>query len=37
LTKQPAYKLAKKQNHTPKREKEVRQKTTTNKNHQTHY
>jgi hypothetical protein len=24
-------------NHTPKREKEVRQKTTTNKNHQTHY
>jgi hypothetical protein len=27
----------KKQHHTPKREKEVRQKTTTNKNHQTHY
>jgi hypothetical protein len=26
-----------KKNHTPKREKEAWQKTTTNKNHQTHY
>jgi len=36
LTKQPETNLVKK-HHTPKREKEVRQKTTTNKNHQTHY
>jgi hypothetical protein len=36
LTKATSIKLASK-NHTPKREKEAWQKTTTNKNHQTHY